>query len=44
MTTQHRWVPLCVLASLALNTRGDVIVETAAGFKPVRIYDDDPAR
>ena len=26
------------------NIRADVIVETAAGFKPVRIYDDDSAR
>jgi len=44
MITRHSWLPLWVLASLGINIRADVIVETAAGFKPVRIYDDDSAR
>ena len=44
MITRHSWLPLWVLASLGTNIRADVIVETAAGFKPVRIYDDDSAR
>ena len=44
MITRHSWLPLWVLASLGTNIQADVIVETAAGFKPVRIYDDDSAR
>jgi len=44
MVTRHSWLPLWVLASLGITIRADVIVETATGFKPVRIYDDDSAR
>jgi len=44
MIPRHSWLQICVLASLRVNIRADVIVETVTGFKPVRIYDDDAAR
>ena len=42
---KQSWFSFCILVSSSLqDVLGDVIVETVHNFKPISIYEDEPAR